>query len=113
MRKVKEKTIEENNRKWALDRYGDALREKSGRLVVRKMNAYPDRDWPDRMFIGRRVYDEKPILFFIEYKRRGKEPTPNQARLHQAFLLMGVIVKVVDDKEEGREVIRALMEDPL
>ena len=57
---------------------------------------------PDRMFIT-----AQGQVFFIEFKREGCIPTPQQAREHTRMRNFCVDVHVVDDVEKGKEVIRA------
>lgn len=75
-------------------------------LICRKMNGLGFRDWPDRLFIG------KGVIFWIEYKVRGKGPTPNQAKLHEVLRGWGQHVYVVDDKNVGREIINYEINNP-
>lgn len=106
-RHVSERSIEESNRSWALRAYGNALREPGGRLIIRKMNAYPDRHWPDRLFIGRG--SRGPTVFFIEYKAPGEEPTPMQAQFHRVLRRLRIPIEVAEGKEQGQAIIRKYM----
>jgi len=57
---------------------------------------------PDDMFVcasGR--------VFFIEFKRKGKLPTPAQLREHDRLRGHNVAVYVVDDVEAGKRIIDA------
>ena len=59
---------------------------------------------PDRIFIvpGGRV-------FFIEFKRKGKEPTPQQHREHERLMSKGVDVYVIDNILDGKELIDSII----
>lgn len=56
---------------------------------VRKMNGYGHRSWPDRLVVlpgGASVW--------IEFKREGEDPTPDQAHLHRRLSALGQHVVV-------------------
>ena len=55
---------------------------------------------PDRMLVH-----PSGLVFFIEFKRAGKLPTPAQAREHARLRAHNVSVYVVDDVEAGKLVI--------
>ena len=59
-----------------------------------------ERGAPDRLFItpDRRV-------FFIEFKRRGAKPRPEQLYEHERLRARGLRVYIVDNREQGLEVI--------
>lgn len=59
----------------------------------RKMNGLGFRDWPDRLFIN------TGIQVWIEFKRKGKEPTENQLAMHKWLRAMGQTVEVFDDRK--------------
>jgi hypothetical protein len=59
-----------------------------------------DRNAPDRLFI---TPDQR--LFFIEFKRMGAKPRPEQAHEHERLRARGFRVYVVDNRETGVEVI--------
>lgn len=58
-----ESAIENRVVRWAKDRG----------WRVRKMNGLGDRSWPDRLFVG------PGVMAFIEFKRKGEEPTELQS----------------------------------
>lgn len=65
--------------------------------VVHKLT---ERNAPDRLFI---TPDHR--LFFIEFKRKGEKPRPEQAYEHEKLRARGFHVYVVDDREAGLKVI--------
>lgn len=75
----------------------------------RKMNGLGFRDWPDRLFIrpprktGTRQSPRRGVLYqrpvWAEFKKRGKEATPNQVLLHEFLRSCGEDVRVIDTKE--------------
>ncbi len=57
---------------------------------------------PDQVMLG---YGEK--ILFIEFKKPGGKLSSNQLRLIKKFALRGVIVHVIDNVEDGKELINA------
>lgn len=55
---------------------------------------------PDRMFVT-----PSGLIFFIEFKRKGKKPTPAQAREIDRLEQRKVQVFVVDNVDQGKWVI--------
>lgn len=66
----------------------------------RKFKTPAQRGAPDRVFL---LGSEK--VAFIEFKRRGERPTPNQEREHLKLRNLGYLVEVVDNIEQGKKVI--------
>lgn len=73
------------------------------------------RSVPDRLFVmpgGRGV-------FFIEFKRKGQKPTEAQVVEIEKIRAKGVNVYVVDNVEEGKKIVQAVVkadlskEDPM
>ena len=58
---------------------------------------------PDRLFIT-----PKGTSWFIEFKRAGQKPTPQQQREHERLRGHGVTVFVVDTVEKGRDCVDAM-----
>ena len=56
---------------------------------------------PDRMFVGQYQH-----VFWIEFKAKGKQPTPVQEREARKLSDCGFEVFLVDDVEYGKEVVR-------
>ncbi len=73
-------------------------------FLHRKMNGAGFRSWPDRMFIG------PGAVFFIEFKRRGLPPTPQQAWLHEILRAAGHRVHVCDSTHAARVALRYEMQ---
>lgn len=61
---------------------------------------------PDRLFIT-----ATGMVFFIEFKRRGKKPTPAQEVEIEKIRVTGVRVFIVDNVEEGKEILRTIYRD--
>jgi hypothetical protein len=55
---------------------------------------------PDRMFVC-----PKGMVFFIEFKRPGAEPTPPQIREHERLEAHGLNVFVIDDVTKGKLIV--------
>lgn len=85
----------------------------------RKMNGLGFRDWPDRLFIPppfknfRSTYGfgasrvlPKGERFWVEFKRKGKEPTPSQWKRINDLRARGECVNVIDNVEIFKEVLR-------
>ena len=66
----------------------------------RKFTPPAQRGAPDRVFL---LGNEK--VAFIEFKRGGERPTPNQEREHTKLRSLGYIVEVVDNIKQGKKVI--------
>ena len=56
---------------------------------------------PDRMFVGQYQH-----VFWIEFKAKGKQPTPVQEREARKLIDCGFEVFLVDDVEYGKEIVR-------
>lgn len=71
-------------------------------MLVYKFTSPGRSHVPDRMFVlpGGRV-------FFIEFKRKGKKPTPAQEVEIKKLRDQGATVYVVDNVAEGKEVIES------
>jgi hypothetical protein len=55
---------------------------------------------PDRIFIS-----PKGEVWFVEFKRRGKVPTPAQEREHHRLRMQNVAVYVIDNVEDGQSMV--------
>jgi len=55
---------------------------------------------PDRLYIN-----AKGFMWFCEFKRKGKVPTPAQQREHDRLRMRGVVVYVIDTVEDGKEMV--------
>ena len=60
-----------------------------------------ERGAPDRLFIT-----PKNQAFFVEFKRPGAKPRPEQEHEHARLRARGLTVYVVDSRERGLSVIR-------
>lgn len=70
-------------------------------FIVLKLNNKASDGWPDRLFL--RPEGES---FFIEFKRKGETPRKLQEFRIANLLSMGHTVYVVDNAEEGINVLR-------
>ncbi len=59
-----------------------------------------ERNAPDRLLVTPDLR-----VFFIEFKQRGKAPRPEQLHEHERLRARGLHVYVVDNREQGLEVI--------
>lgn len=80
---------------------------KSLGMLCYKFTSPAKRSVPDRMFITK-----TGIVFFIEFKRLGQNPTDGQIVEIKKIRDKGVKVFVIDNVEEGKRVIYD-MNDPL
>lgn len=72
---------------------------------VLKVNPLWAAGWQDRIFF---VPGGKPLI--IEFKRPGGVTSPLQEKRHEELLLLGYDHHVIDNKDEGKALIRARME---
>jgi hypothetical protein len=89
-----EASVEESCRRYAHDRG----------WTSRKMNGMGFRSWPDRLFLPPRAARGEQLpwtgaRFWVEFKRPGKEPTPDQARMHRELRARGETVYVLSDRQ--------------
>lgn len=83
---------------------------KSLGCLVYKFTSPSKRSVPDRLFI----MPGGKGAFFIEFKRRGKEPTPAQTVEIEKIRAQGVKVFVVDNVDRGRCIVADMLEpDPM
>ena len=73
---------------------------KSKGLLAYKFTSPARAAVPDRMFIH-----PDGAVFFIEFKRKGQKPTPAQEREHFRLMMHNVNVHVVDDVDNGYQLI--------
>lgn len=66
----------------------------------RKYKTPQRRSAPDRIF-----FPGAQQCFFIEFKRFGKKPTPGQVKEHVRLREQGYEVYVVDNVQQGKQVI--------
>jgi hypothetical protein len=104
--------------------------------LARKMNGFGFRSWPDRLFLppevspralrmprgGRRSGPTAYLSpsqaqgaqrFWVEFKRRGKGATTEQARLHRSLRARAEHVYVVDNRERFLEILEAHTNGPV
>lgn len=60
---------------------------------------------PDRLLIT-----PWGTVFFIEFKRTGEEPTPQQHREHDRLRKMNILLFVVDNIPDGKKLIDGIWE---
>lgn len=73
---------------------------KSKGVAVYKFTSPMRAAVPDRLYIN-----AKGFIWFCEFKRKGKVPTPAQQREHERLRLRNVTVYVIDDIEDGKAMI--------
>ena len=81
---------------------------KSKGIRHRKYTSPSYRSVPDRMLwlpSTPRRDQLVPIVFFIEFKRKGKKSTDAQLREHERLREDGFVVYVVDNIDEGKRII--------
>lgn len=80
-----------------------ALAEKQG-WWQRKFKSPGKRSAPDRIFA------KEGVVFFVEFKAPGKKPTPLQAQEHAAMRCHGLVIKVIDEKDAFRHLLREMQD---
>jgi hypothetical protein len=73
-------------------------------FLTLKINVVGERGWPDRLLIDP---DGWPV--WIEFKAPGKEPDPIQIHRHGQLATRNHFVIVIDNEEEGIELIDNLV----
>ena len=73
---------------------------KSKGVLVYKFTSPARAAVPDRLFIA-----PDGRMWFCEFKRKGKVPTPAQQREHDRLRMRGVVVYVIDTVEDGKEMV--------
>ncbi len=71
--------------------------------VTRKMNGLGYRSWPDRLFLHR-----FGVAAFIEFKRKGKLPTPQQGDMLVDLQKRGFNAAYFDDSDAAIAYLQAL-----
>lgn len=77
---------------------------KTKNVLVYKFTSPARAAVPDRLFIG-----PTGRVWFIEFKREGQKPTPAQEREHARLRGHNVSVFVIDDVEQGKAVVDAMV----
>lgn len=84
------------------------------KLIESKVNAYAQSKGfltykftsPARAAVPDRIYiSPKGTVVFVEFKREGKKPTPQQEREHQRLRAQNMKVFVVDNVEDGMAAV--------
>ena len=75
------------------------------KVKVLKVNPLWAAGWPDRVFF---IPGGKPLI--IEFKRPGGKTSKRQDEIIAELIKDGYDVQVVDNKEEGKALIRARLE---
>lgn len=78
---------------------------KSRGCFHRKFKSQNNRSVPDRLFCT-----PKGQVFFVEFKRPGKEPTPAQADEHDIMRRHRMKVHVIDNIPDGKTLIDDILE---
>ena len=76
---------------------------KSTGMLAYKFTSPNRASVPDRLFIT-----SSGFVFFIEFKRLGKRPTPQQTREIDRLINHGMAAFVIDNIEEGKSVVDEL-----
>lgn len=72
-------------------------------FLAYKFNSVNRAAVPDRLFILPSGH-----MFFIEFKRAGQKPTVPQEREHARLRQQNVQVYVVDDIQQGKDIIESM-----
>jgi hypothetical protein len=91
---VLEKTVEAT--------FTDAVRVRGGACL--KLSVLGRRGYPDRLVLYR------GRAWFVELKRPGEEPRPDQERAHRKLARWGFPVTVVDRREQVEPLVSAWFE---
>ena len=76
-------------------------------IANRKYVTPANRSSPDRIFFVCRPGRE-PLTFFIEFKRKGQEPTEKQQLEHDFYRALGYYVFVVDNVADGKLIMELM-----
>lgn len=76
--------------------------------AARKMNGLGFRSWPDRLFIPPRGKASALESIWVEFKKPGEVPTPDQARMHEDLRARGELVFVFDNRHAFFEFIEEM-----
>ena len=71
-----------------------------------KLLIWGRKGWPDRIYIY------KGAIIFVEFKREKKDPRKLQGYVHEKLREHGIKVYVVDNFEDGKELIHRLVYHP-
>jgi hypothetical protein len=71
-------------------------------IISYKLNSETSKGLPDRMFITR-----TGVIFFVEFKRKGKTPNELQQFIINKLIKRKCLVSVIDDVDSGIELIDA------
>ncbi len=70
---------------------------------------------PDRLKLAPVPENLRPLIAqyvrFVEYKRKGCNPTPSQEREHARLRALGYVVEVVDSVEDAKRVTDEMVSD--
>lgn len=58
------------------------------------------RKWPDRLLLG-----PQGEVLFVEFKREGETPRPQQKAFHKKLRLMGHTIHVIDTLEDFKALL--------
>lgn len=94
--------------------FGETLGIENRKYQNPARRAAPDRILftPRNLIIEQRIVKLQPLVWFIEFKRRGLKPSDSQLKEHEFYRSLGFYVFVVDNVEEGIFIMR-LMTEPL
>lgn len=53
-----------------------------------------------------RIFHRRGFTMYVEFKRPGEKPTPQQIRRHEQLRAQGIPVHVIDNLEDARAVLR-------
>lgn len=70
-------------------------------ILVRKYSSPNQCSVPDNIFMF-----NNGVIVFVEFKRKKKKPTKAQAEEHLKMRLRGCNVFVIDNKEDGKQLIK-------
>jgi hypothetical protein len=73
---------------------------KANNVAVYKFTSPMRAAVPDRLYIN-----AKGFVWFCEFKRQGKVPTPAQEREHARLRQRNVVVCVIDNVEDGKAMV--------
>lgn len=74
----------------------------SKEVVSLKLNVRGNNGWPDRIYL----FGGK--CWFVEFKRKGEHPRALQEHVHSKLRNAGAVVHVIDDIQQGKELIDEL-----
>ena len=72
-----------------------------------KANGWLSYKWvsPSQRGVPDRLYFKNGTLVIVEFKAKGKKPTPYQIAIHKRIAAVGFKVHIIDNVEDGKKLL--------